>query len=34
MLVGSEVEQVFVELRFYQLQAGVLRLVMLIVVGF
>jgi len=33
MLVGSEVEQLSVELRFYQLQAVVLRLVVLVVVG-
>jgi len=34
MLVGSGVNQLSVELRFYQLQAIVLRLVVLVVVGF
>jgi len=34
MLVGSVVDQLSVELRFYQLQAFVLRLVVLVVVGF
>jgi len=34
MLVGSGVDQLFVELRFSQLQAVVLRLVVLVVVGF
>ena len=34
MLVGSVVDQLFVELRFFQLQAVALRLVMLVVGGF
>jgi len=34
MLVGSGVDQLFVELRFIQLQAVVLRLVRLVVGGF
>jgi len=34
MLVGSGVDQLSVELRFFQLQAVVLRLVMLVVGGF
>jgi len=34
MFVGSVVDQLSLELWFYQLQAVVLRLVMLVVVGF
>ena len=34
MLVGSGVDQLFVELRFSQLQAVILLLVVLVVVGF
>jgi len=34
MLVGSGVDQLSVELRFFQLQAVVLRLAVLVVVGF
>jgi len=34
MLVGSGVDQLSVELRFFQLQAVVLRLVVLVVFGF
>jgi len=34
MLVGSVVDQRFVELRFFQLQAVLLRLVLLVVGGF
>jgi len=34
MVVGSGVDQLFVELPFFQLKAVVLRLVWLVVVGF
>jgi len=34
MLVGSRVDQLSVELHFFQLQAVALRLVVLVVVGF